>query len=82
MVFQDPMTSFNPVLTIGHQVGEAPRYHTTLRGPDIRKRVGELLSLVGIPGASSRLDDYPHQFSGGMRQRAMIPWAWRVTPAS
>jgi len=81
MVFQDPMTSFNPVLTIGHQVGEAPRYHTNMRGPDIRKRVGELLSLVGIPAASERLDDYPHQFSGGMRQRAMISMGLACNPS-
>jgi oligopeptide transport system ATP-binding protein len=81
MVFQDPMTSFNPVLTIGHQVGEAPRYHTTMRGPAIRKRVGELLELVGIPGASGRVDDYPHQFSGGMRQRAMISMGLACNPS-
>jgi oligopeptide transport system ATP-binding protein len=81
MVFQDPMTSFNPVLTIGHQVGEAPRYHTTLRGPAIRQRVGELLALVGIPGATGRLDDYPHQFSGGMRQRAMISMGLACNPS-
>jgi oligopeptide transport system ATP-binding protein len=81
MVFQDPMTSFNPVLTIGRQVGEAQRIHLGLSWEKIRKQVAELLALVGIPGAAERLDNYPHQFSGGMRQRAMISMGLSCNPS-
>ncbi len=81
MVFQDPMTSFNPVLTIGRQVGEAERVHHGTSWDKIRERVADLLSLVGIPAAASRLDDYPHQFSGGMRQRAMISMGLSCNPS-
>lgn len=72
MVFQDPMTSLNPVLTIGTQITEALKLHLGMTNAQSRKRAAELLDLVGIPDASKRLDDYPHQFSGGMRQRVMI----------
>jgi oligopeptide/dipeptide ABC transporter ATP-binding protein len=71
-VFQDPMTSLNPVHTIGRQVTEAMRHHLDLSEGQARDRAVELLELVGIPGAGDRLDDYPHQFSGGMRQRVVI----------
>ena len=72
MVFQDPMTSLNPVLTVGRQLTEGMEVHLGLSGAEARDRAVELLDLVGIPGARSRLDDYPHQLSGGMRQRVMI----------
>ncbi len=72
MIFQDPMTSLNPVLTIGRQVTEGMRLHLGLSEEEARARAVELLERVGIPGARTRLDDYPHQFSGGMRQRVMI----------
>jgi oligopeptide transport system ATP-binding protein len=81
MVFQDPMTSLNPVLTIGRQVGEAPKIHLGLSREKIRQQITQLLSLVGIPGAEKRLDDYPHQFSGGMRQRAMISMGLSCNPS-
>ena len=72
MVFQDPMTSLNPVLTINQQVTEALELHLGMDKKQSRARTLELLELVGIPGVADRLDDYPHQFSGGMRQRVMI----------
>ena len=75
MIFQDPMTSLNPVLTIGSQIVEALKLHQGLSNTGARERAAELLAMVGIPEASQRLDDYPHQFSGGMRQRAMIAMA-------
>ncbi|MCC6956172.1 MAG: ABC transporter ATP-binding protein [Anaerolineales bacterium] len=80
MVFQDPMTSLNPVYTVGFQIMEALKLHKGLDEKEARERAAELLSLVGIPGASQRLDDYPHQFSGGMRQRAMIAMALSCEP--
>jgi oligopeptide transport system ATP-binding protein len=80
MIFQDPMTSLNPVLTIGRQIGEALELHMGMNRQEARKRSAELLSLVGIPSAESRLDDYPHQFSGGMRQRAMIAMGLACDP--
>jgi oligopeptide/dipeptide ABC transporter ATP-binding protein len=71
-VFQDPMTSLNPVHTIGRQLTEGMRHHLGLSGSDARDRAVDLLERVGIPSARARLDDYPHQFSGGMRQRVVI----------
>jgi oligopeptide transport system ATP-binding protein len=80
MVFQEPMTSLNPVLTIGNQLTEAITLHLGLERPEARARAVELLELVGIPEAAGRLDDYPHQFSGGMRQRVMIAMALSCNP--
>jgi oligopeptide transport system ATP-binding protein len=79
-VFQDPMTSLNPVFTVGFQLGEPIRAHLGLSKAAARKRAAELLALVGIPDAKKRLDDYPHQFSGGMRQRVMIAMALSCDP--
>jgi len=79
-VFQDPMTSLNPVLTIGQQVGEALELHLGMSKREARKRTIELLEMVGIPEAAERVDDYPHQFSGGMRQRVMIAMALSCNP--
>jgi peptide/nickel transport system ATP-binding protein len=75
MVFQEPMTSLNPVLPIGAQVAEAALVHQKLSRADARTRTVDLLRLVGIPDPESRVDDYPHQLSGGMRQRVMIAMA-------
>ena len=75
MIFQEPMTSLNPVFTIGMQVAEAVRLHEGLPKKDAWDRAGEMLDKVGIPDAHRRLKDYPHQFSGGMRQRVMIAMA-------
>lgn len=80
MVFQDPMTSLNPVLTIGTQIGEALELHLGMTKEQARHRSVELLKMVGIPEAEGRLDDYPHQFSGGMRQRVMISMALSCSP--
>lgn len=80
MIFQDPMTSLNPVLTIGRQITEALELHLNMNKEQSRKRAVELLDLVGIPGAAARLDDYPHQFSGGMRQRVMIAMGLSCNP--
>jgi oligopeptide transport system ATP-binding protein len=80
IIFQDPMSSLNPVLTIGRQISEALELHEGLNGAKARERTVELLDLVGIPSASSRVDDYPHQFSGGMRQRVMIAMALSCNP--
>jgi oligopeptide transport system ATP-binding protein len=80
MIFQDPMTSLNPVLTIGRQIREALQTHFKLDKDEANKRVIELLDQVGIPSADLRLKDYPHQFSGGMRQRAMIAMALACEP--
>lgn len=80
MVFQDPMTSLNPVITIGKQLAEPLIEHLNLTGEQARKRSIELLGLVGIPNAGERLKDYPHQYSGGMRQRVMIAMALSCMP--
>lgn len=80
MVFQDPMTSLNPVLTIGYQLMEPLQLHLGMSKEEARERAAELLRLVGIPEAEKRLDDYPHQFSGGMRQRVMIAMALACNP--
>ncbi|MCV2863679.1 ABC transporter ATP-binding protein [Albidovulum sediminicola] len=79
-IFQDPMTSLNPVFTVGFQLMEPLRKHMGLGKRDARVRARELLELVGIPDAERRLDDYPHQFSGGMRQRVMIAIALACDP--
>jgi len=80
MVFQDPMTSLNPVLTIGFQLSETLILHMGMDKAAARKRSVELLEMVGISQAANRLDDYPHQFSGGMRQRVMIAMGLSCNP--
>jgi oligopeptide transport system ATP-binding protein len=80
MIFQDPMTSLNPVLTIGLQLEEPLTLHLGMTKQQARSRATELLEMVGIPKASERLGDYPHQFSGGMRQRVMIAMALSCSP--
>jgi peptide/nickel transport system ATP-binding protein len=80
MIFQEPMTSLNPVLPIGFQVAEALRYHTEASPEEARRRALALLDHVKIPSAARRYDDYPHQFSGGMRQRVMIAIALACSP--
>ncbi|MGH7068217.1 MAG: ABC transporter ATP-binding protein [Acetobacteraceae bacterium] len=80
MIFQEPMTSLNPVHTIGAQIAEAVRIHQKLSPSAARARAAETLKLVRIPDAARRLADYPHQFSGGMRQRAMIAMALVCNP--
>jgi peptide/nickel transport system ATP-binding protein len=79
-VFQEPMTSLNPLLTIGRQMAEAPQQHLGMSKGEARDKAAELLSLVGIPEARRRLDAYPHQLSGGMRQRVMIAMALMCDP--
>src|SRR6266536_1207356 len=80
MIFQDPMTSLNPVYRIGEQICEAIRTHEKIDRRGARRRAVELLRQVGIPNPDSRVDDFPHQFSGGMRQRAMIAMALSCNP--
>ncbi len=81
MVFQDPMTSLNPVLTIGRQLTEGLKLHLGMNSAQAKSRAAEMLELVGIPNAEDRLSDYPHQFSGGMRQRVMIAMALSCNPS-
>jgi oligopeptide/dipeptide ABC transporter ATP-binding protein len=81
MIFQDPMTSLNPVYRIGEQISEAIRAHEDVGKRAARARTVELLRQVGIPNPESRVDDFPHQFSGGMRQRAMIAMALSCNPS-
>ncbi len=80
MIFQDPMSSLNPTLTIGYQISEALKLHQGMDNRQATKRASELLSLVGLPRPNESLHCYPHQFSGGMRQRAMIAMALSCTP--
>lgn len=80
MVFQDPMTSLNPVLTVGRQLVEPLMLHLGMTRKQAEDRSAELLEMVGIPNAKDRLSDYPHQFSGGMRQRVMIAMALSCSP--
>src|SRR5689334_10733352 len=82
MIFQDPLSSLHPYYTVGWQIVEMIRAHRPQTATaTARARAAELLGLVGIPGAAKRLDDYPHQFSGGMRQRVMIAMAMALDPA-
>lgn len=82
MIFQEPMTSLNPVFSVGWQLKEAIRFHQKgINEDEVERRAIEMLSLVGIPSAKRRLKDYPHQFSGGMRQRVMIAMALSCNPA-
>jgi oligopeptide transport system ATP-binding protein len=80
LIFQDPMTSLNPVLTIGKQIREQLKAHFSMRKQEANDRAVELLDRVGIPNPRARIKDYPHQFSGGMRQRAMIAMALSCKP--
>ncbi len=80
MVFQEPMSSLNPVHRVGRQIGESLRIHRGFTKAEARRRAIELLDRVGIPSAAERVDDYPHEFSGGMRQRAMIAMALACEP--
>jgi oligopeptide/dipeptide ABC transporter ATP-binding protein len=80
MIFQEPMTSLNPTYPVGDQVGEVLRLHTRLGRAEVRERSIEMFKLVGIPAPEKRIDDYPHQMSGGMRQRVMIAMALACSP--
>ena len=81
MIFQEPMTSLNPVWSVGDQIAESVRIHRNTGGAEARARAIEMLRLVGIPNAEHRVDEYPHEFSGGMRQRVMIAMALACEPA-
>jgi len=80
MVFQEPMTSLNPVLTIGRQLTETMEVHLQMDKASAREKAVKLIDMIGIPDAARRIDDYPHQFSGGMRQRVMIAMAISCNP--
>ena len=80
MIFQEPMTSLNPVFSVGDQVAEVIRLHKRLSRKETRNRVVDMFKLVGIPAAETRLSEYPHQMSGGMRQRVMIAMALACSP--
>jgi oligopeptide/dipeptide ABC transporter ATP-binding protein len=80
MIFQEPMTSLNPVYTVGQQIVETVQLHQRLSKEEARQRAIEMLRLVGIPAAEQRIDQYQHQYSGGMRQRAMIAMALSCNP--
>lgn len=80
MIFQEPMTSLNPVITVGKQIAEAITAHQNVSPEEAKKKAIELLRLVGIPNPEKRYNDYPHQMSGGMRQRAMIAMALACNP--
>lgn len=81
MIFQEPMTSLNPVFTVGDQIEEAVMLHQKLNRKDAHQKAIEMLKLVGIPSPEKRVDDYPHQLSGGMRQRVMIAMALSCNPS-
>ncbi|MFC4183724.1 ABC transporter ATP-binding protein [Saccharococcus thermophilus] len=81
MIFQEPMTSLNPLFTIGNQLVEAIRIHTNINKKEAKTRAVEMLKLVGLPRAEQIIDEYPHQLSGGMRQRVMIAMAMACRPA-
>ena len=80
MIFQEPMTSLNPTFTVGRQISEAYKIHEKLGKKEARERSIEMLKLVGIPSPEKRIDQYPHELSGGMRQRVMIAIALACTP--
>src|SRR3546814_3431950 len=80
IIFQEPMTSLNPVYTVGQQIAEVLRLHEGLNRKDAMDRAVEMLQLVNIPTPERRVHDYPHQFSGGMRQRVMIAMALSCDP--
>ena len=80
MIFQEPMTSLNPVLTVGRQIGETVQLHQGMNSRDAEKKAVEMLTLVGIPAPMRRVKEYPHQLSGGMRQRVMIAMALACNP--
>ena len=80
MIFQEPMTSLNPVFTVGEQIAESVRLHQDVGDKEAAERAVEMMRLVGIPSAEKRVRDYPHQMSGGMRQRVMIGMALSCNP--